>query len=441
MLLLMLCFAAGMLTIVTPCVLPVLPFVLSRSDQPFSKGTLPVLAGLVLSFATVGVMASYVGDWANQWSSVPRALALIALTLCGLTLVWPSLSIRMSRPLTAMGNKLSLPRRPGLSSSAAKRWLSSFGVGAATGLLWAPCAGPILALVLTTVAIQGVHLAAFFLLLAYAAGAGVAMAMAMAIWAGAGLLGRMKKALIPGEWLRRGMGALVLAGVVVMMMGWDGALLLNAPAAETDKFEQRWLDRFLPRQIVVPFTEASPRRSGFLKVSFSSSLLSHVPVQAAEPLLDLPVEGQLPEFKGVTTWLNGQPLTRQQLRGKVVLVDFWTFGCINCQRALPHVKAWAEKYKDQGLVVIGVHAPEFAFERNLDNVRRAVDKMGLRFPVAIDNDFAVWRSFANQYWPANYFIDAQGRIRFHHFGEGEYEKSEKVIQQLLQEARSGRAAG
>jgi thiol-disulfide isomerase/thioredoxin len=149
----------------------------------------------------------------------------------------------------------------------------------------------------------------------------------------------------------------------------------------------------------------------------------------------------LPDLAGATTWLNSPPLSAQALRGKVVLVDFWTFACINCQRALPYVRAWAEKYKDQGLVVVGVHAPEFAFERKVANVQRAARDLGLTFPIAIDNDFAIWKSFSNQYWPAHYFVDAQGRIRFHHFGEGEYERSEQVIRQLLAEARESAAAG
>jgi thiol-disulfide isomerase/thioredoxin len=153
------------------------------------------------------------------------------------------------------------------------------------------------------------------------------------------------------------------------------------------------------------------------------------------------VEGRLPDLSGATTWLNSPPLSPQALRGKVVLVDFWTFACINCQRALPHVRTWAEKYKDQGLVVIGVHSPEFAFEHDIENVKRAVRKLDLPFPIAIDNSFAIWRAFSNQYWPAHYFIDAQGRIRFHHFGEGEYERSEQVIRQLLDEARHSSSGG
>jgi thiol-disulfide isomerase/thioredoxin len=149
---------------------------------------------------------------------------------------------------------------------------------------------------------------------------------------------------------------------------------------------------------------------------------------------DLPVEGTMPPLSGATLWLNSPPLTREQLRGKVVLVDFWTYSCINCLRALPYVKAWAAKYGPHGLVVIGVHAPEFAFEKNEANVRRAVKDLGITYPVALDNDYAIWQAFQNQYWPAHYFIDAQGRIRHHHFGEGDYAGSEKVIQQLLKEA-------
>src|SRR3989440_3088347 len=151
----------------------------------------------------------------------------------------------------------------------------------------------------------------------------------------------------------------------------------------------------------------------------------------------LPIEGELPSLGGATEWLNSPPLTATGLRGKVVLIDIWTYTCINWLRSLPYVRAWAEKYKDQGLVVIGVHAPEFAFEKDVDNVRRAAKDMRVDYPIAIDNDYAIWRAFKNEYWPALYFVDAQGRIRHHHFGEGEYEQSERIIQQLLAEAGNG----
>ncbi len=151
----------------------------------------------------------------------------------------------------------------------------------------------------------------------------------------------------------------------------------------------------------------------------------------------LPIEGELPSLGSATGWLNSPPLTPAGLRGKVVLIDFWTYTCINWRRSLPYIRAWAEKYKDHGLVVIGVHAPEFEFEKNVDNVRQAAKDMRVNYPIAIDSDHAIWRAFKNEYWPALYFVDAQGDIRHHHFGEGEYEQSEKIIQQLLAEAGIG----
>jgi len=154
----------------------------------------------------------------------------------------------------------------------------------------------------------------------------------------------------------------------------------------------------------------------------------------------LPVEGTAPPLAGATHWLNSPPLTLEALKGKVVLIDFWTYSCINCLRAIPYVRAWAEKYQDQGLVVIGVHTPEFAFERNIHNVQRAIASQQITYPVAVDNGYAVWRAFNNQYWPAHYFVDARGRIRHHHFGEGEYAQSERVIQQLLREAGQSNVA-
>lgn len=159
--------------------------------------------------------------------------------------------------------------------------------------------------------------------------------------------------------------------------------------------------------------------------------------QMTPTLVPFPIEGELLALSRATDWLNSQPLTAAGLRGKVVLIDFWTYTCINWIRQLPYVRAWAEKYRDRGLVVIGVHSPEFAFEKNIDNVRRAASAMRVNYPIAVDSDHVIWRAFKNKYWPALYFVDAQGRIRHHQFGEGEYEQSEMMIQQLLTEAGSG----
>jgi thiol-disulfide isomerase/thioredoxin len=163
--------------------------------------------------------------------------------------------------------------------------------------------------------------------------------------------------------------------------------------------------------------------------------------QVTPARVQLPVEGAFPSLAGATGWLNSPPLTAAGLRGKVVLIDIWTYTCINWLRTLPYVRAWAEKYKNQGLVVIGVHSPEFAFEKNVDNVRRAAKDMRVDYPIAIDSDYAIWRALKNEYWPALYVVDAQGQIRHHQFGEGGYERSEMIIQQLLAEAGSGAIGG
>ena len=175
--------------------------------------------------------------------------------------------------------------------------------------------------------------------------------------------------------------------------------------------------------------------------SATSAQEKNVATQTSPKAVQLPVEDVLPSLAGATEWLNSPPLTANGLRGKVLLVDVWTYTCINWLRTLPYVRAWADKYKSDGLVVIGVHSPEFPFEKNIDNVRRAAKEMRVDYPIAIDNDFAIWRALNNQYWPALYLVDAQGRIRHHQFGEGGYEQSERIIQQLLKEAGSGAVVG
>ena len=426
-------YLAGVLTILAPCILPVLPFVFARVDQPFLRSGLPLLAGMALSFAGVATLATIGGSWAAEANDVGRNVALAVLAAMGVALLVPRIAYRLTRPLVALGARLTEAARRDTQSTG-RSVLPSLALGVATGLLWAPCAGPVLGLVLTTAALQGASARTSLLLLSYAAGA--ATSLALALWVGGRVFEVMKRSLGFGEWLRRGLGVAVLAGVTTVALGLDTGLLATLSPLVGDSIEQKLLERLdakplsaIERSDKAPLASAAPA-AAFIKTA-----------APALPLAPLPVEGVAAELSGATAWLNSSPLTLQSLRGKVVLVDFWTFACINCQRALPHVRAWAEKYKDQGLVVIGVHAPEFAFERKLGNVKRAVGELGLTFPIAIDNDFAIWRAFSNQYWPANYFIDAQGRIRFHHFGEGEYERSEQVIQQLLQEARETGGVG
>jgi cytochrome c biogenesis protein CcdA/thiol-disulfide isomerase/thioredoxin len=417
-LLIVLAYLGGALTILSPCILPVLPFVFARADQPFVRSGLPLLAGMALTFAAVATLAAVGGGWVTQANQYGRWIAIVLLGVFGLTLLLPSFAERLMRPLVNVGNRLSeFAQADGQQVRAG----SSFLLGIATGLLWAPCAGPILGLVLTGAALRGASVGTTLLLAAYAAGAATSLAVALLI--GGRVFAAMKRSLGAGEWIRRGIGAAMLCGVVAISLGLDTGVLARLSTVATGGLEQKLVDRLSPAAPAAAATVTPPS-------SRASAGMKRVAVETET----LPVEGELPPLSGAIQWLNSPPLTAQDLRGKVVLIDFWTYSCINCLRALPYVQAWAKKYHDQGLVVIGVHAPEFAFERNVDNVKKATHDLGIDYPVAIENNYAIWRAFGNQYWPAHYFIDAQGHIRFHHFGEGDYAHSEQVIQQLLREA-------
>ncbi|MDB5973819.1 MAG: ahpC/TSA family protein [Nevskia sp.] len=433
MLLLLLSYLGGVLTILSPCILPVLPFVFARSGQPFVRSGLPLLLGMAITFALVATLAAVGGGWAVHANQYGRYAAIVLLGFFGLTLVFPELADRLTRPLVAVGARLSQSAAGGEGKSSV---VPSFLLGVATGLLWSPCAGPILGLLLTGAALQGASGHTSLLLLAYGLGAATSLAAALLI--GGRVFAALKRSLGVGEWIRRGLGVLVLIGVAAIALGLDTGLLTRLSLARTSSLEQGFLDRLHPQtQSQTSAADAAPASDAVMSGGPGMMMAAKTGPQAASAL---PVEGTLPSLDGAVEWLNSPPLTAEGLRGKVVLVDFWTYSCINCLRSLPYVRAWAEKYRDQGLVVIGVHAPEFAFEKNLDNVRHAVQDLKVTYPVAIDNNYAIWRAFGNQYWPAHYFIDAQGRVRFHHFGEGEYDRSEMVIRQLLAEAGKAPAA-
>jgi cytochrome c biogenesis protein CcdA/thiol-disulfide isomerase/thioredoxin len=486
-----------------------------------------MLVGMAAAFSVVATLAAVAGGWAVEANELGRLAALALLAVFGLALVFPALSDHFTRPLVALGDRLSASAD---RDAAARKStiLPSLLLGVATGLLWAPCAGPVLGLILTGAALQGANAQTTLLLLAYAAGAATSLALALVV--GGRVFAAMKRSLGIGEWVRRAVGVAVLAGVAAIALGLDTGFLSRLSYASTASIEQKLLDGLQPNPAAPPQpsvamnggammsanpgggdnpammmkakpTEPSVVMNGGAMMSANpgggenpammmkakptepsvvmngGAMMSANPgggdnpammmkanptepsvamnggpaMKAANPAADensammmkpkpgateenLPVEGGTPALAGAVQWLNSPPLTMEALKGKVVLVDFWTYSCINCIRAIPYVIAWAEKYKDQGLVVIGVHAPEFAFEKNLDNVKKAVSDLKIEYPVAVDNDYAIWRAFQNQYWPAHYFIDAQGRIRHHHFGEGDYDGSEKVIQQLLAEA-------
>ena len=400
MLVLILAYLGGVLTILSPCILPVLPFVFARSDKPFMRNGLPLLLGMAITFAAVATLAAVGGGWAVHANEYGRYVAMVVLAFLGLTLLSTRLAEWISRPFVALGNHLS-----SRSDREGDSIWGAAGLGVATGLLWAPCAGPILGLLLTGAALNGANVQTTLLLLTYAAGAATSLAVALLI--GGKVFALMKRSLGAGEWVRRALGVLVLCGVAAIALGLDTGLLTRVSLASTGGIEQQLIGAVRPAP--------APQPS----------------IKAGDPL---PVEGEFPSLAGATGWLNSEPLTVQSLRGKVVLVDFWTYSCINCIRTLPYVRGWYDKYKDHGLVIIGVHAPEFAFEKNPDNVAKAVKELGVDYPVALDNNYAIWKGFNNQYWPAHYFVDARGRIRSHHFGEGNYHESEDVIRQLLTEA-------
>ena len=403
MLLLVLAYLGGVLTILSPCILPVLPFVFAKADEPFRKSGLPLLAGMALTFSAFAAVATTGGAWLVRANQYGRDASMVILALFGVTLLWPALADRLSRPFVQLGDRLA---RTDSNSPAKTSMFRSLLLGMATGLLWAPCAGPILGLILTGAALEGASSRSVFLLLAYAAGA--ATSLAIALLAGGKVFGALKRSLGAEEWIRRILGVAVLVGVAAIGLGLDRGLLTRVSLASTSGIEQSLLDRLQPRKSSAD-DSAGPQT--------------------------------LPDLVGGISWLNSPPLNLEALKDHVVLVDFWTYSCINCVRTIPYIRAWAEKYKDDGLIVVGVHTPEFAFEKDPDNVRRAVTELGINYPVVIDSDYKIWKAFNNRYWPADYLVDATGRIRHTQFGEGGYAESERQIRELLKERNGTPPAG
>ncbi|MBI5919881.1 MAG: cytochrome c biogenesis protein DipZ [Nitrosomonadales bacterium] len=393
MLIFFLAYLGGLLTIFSPCVLPVLPFVFARPDQSFRRSGLPILLGMVATFTLLASFAAVGGAWLVEVNQYGRYAALALLLLMGVALIFPAFADRLMRPFVTLGGRLQA--RADQQGSLKGALL----LGVAIGFLWAPCAGPILGLVLAGAALNGANLYSALLLLVFAAGA--ATSLGLALLAGGRVFSLMKRGLGAEEWVRRSLGGLVVAGVVVIALGWDTRFLSQLSFFNTASTEQQLI------------------------------------AQLERPAAGVAATDMLPPLNGATHWLNSAPLSAEALRGKVVLVDFWTYSCINCLRTLPYLKAWDEKYRDQGLVIIGVHAPEFAFEKDQHNVEQAVRELGIRYPVAMDNQYALWNAFHNEYWPAHYLIDASGKIRHQHFGEGAYQETEQMIQSLLREAHQG----
>ncbi|OXR34498.1 cytochrome c biogenesis protein DipZ [Pseudomonas umsongensis] len=398
---LLIAFMGGILTVLSPCILPVVPFLFAGADRTRSS-ILLTLGGMALTFALISSLAVVSSEWVIQASNTGRHVALIVMVVFALSLISARVGDWLARPFVALGNRID-PNSRTMSGP-----LSSIMIGVATGLLWAPCAGPILGVILTSAMLQGANAGTSLLLVAY--GLGSALSLGTLIFAGRGLVNRLKPSIPVTGWLRRGAGVAVLAGAAVIATGANDVLLANTSSQGISSVEKGLLET-VPK--VVDY------------------FVSKVKAESMDN-----AQGAMPSLAGAVEWVNSPALTNESLKGKVVLVDFWTFDCINCKHTLPYVKDWAKKYEKDGLVVIGVHTPEYGFERIIDNVRDKVKEYGITYPVAIDNNYAIWRNFDNQYWPAHYLIDAKGQVRYTHFGEGSYDTQEKMIQQLLEEAKT-----
>ncbi len=390
-------FLAGVLTIAAPCILPMLPILLGASiGQKSRQRPLLIVAGFIVSFAAASLILSTIITHLGLSQNTLRYAAVVLLALFAALMIWP-------KPFELLMVKLSGTINKANQVGQGSGNMSGLILGLVLGILWTPCAGPILGTILTLIATQGTTTKSLSLLAAYAIGAGVPM---LIIAYGSQYITTKVRAIAQyAVRIQQVFGVLVLLLAVAMFFQVDVKIVKSLTAF----FPQSSLEEKL--------ASAGPTGPG--------STLNQM------KQLELGNYGQAPQFSGINHWLNSNPLTLEQLKGKVVLVDFWTYSCINCLRTLPYVTAWYDKYKDDGLVVIGVHTPEFAFEKETSNVQTAIQQLGIHYPVAQDNDYDTWSAYSNQYWPAEYLIDKNGVIVHEHFGEGQYDVTENLIRQLL----------
>ncbi|HEY0390491.1 MAG TPA: cytochrome c biogenesis protein DipZ [Solirubrobacterales bacterium] len=416
-------FIAGAGTALSPCVLPVLPIALSAGATGGRRRPLGIVVGLAASFTFATVALVYVISALGLPDDLLRELAIAVLLGFGVLLMVPPLAARVEAWLSRFAS------RTGVASPSGDGFWSGTAVGASLGLVYAPCAGPILAGVLVVSASQPFTAGRLAVALSY--GIGSASVLYFLMLGGRRLVAPLARR---GAGLQIAMGAVMVVVALAMLGNYDV------------RFQSK-IASDLPRFLVDPTKSLEASASARAALEDVRGESAHgvgaaaadapQPKTAANGQTNLPVLGAAPEFVGNQHWFNtpgDRPLTLRALRGRVVLVDFWTYSCINCLRTLPYLTAWDNKYRKDGLTIVGVHSPEFPFEKEAGNVEEAIERNGIQYPVAQDNELATWTAYGNQYWPAEYFIDAEGRVRYAHFGEGEYGKKEQIIRQLLAEA-------
>ncbi len=394
-LLLLIGFLAGVVTAISPCVLPVLPILLAGGAS--GRHPLRVIAGLVVSFSVFTLFATWILNQLDLPQDFLRNLAIVFLFVLAATLLIPQFALLLERPL-AYFTRL---RPQGVGGG--------FVFGAMLGLVFVPCAGPVLATVTVVAANNDVGVRAILLTVFYALGAAVPM-LAIA-YGGREAAGRLRQ---HARTVRLASGALIAAVALGLVFHLDDHLATLTPGYTS----------FLQTKI----ENNSNAKRELAKVRGGGAPLAASKTKKSSGLPDF---GVAPPLKAGGAWINSQPLTLTQLRGKVVLVDFWTYSCINCLRTLPHLKSWYAAYHKDGFDIIGVHTPEFAFEHVTSNVRAAVKRLGIDYPVMQDNNYKTWDNYSNEYWPAEYLIDKQGHIVHTDFGEGEYGTTEALIRKLL----------
>jgi cytochrome c biogenesis protein CcdA/thiol-disulfide isomerase/thioredoxin len=404
-------FAAGVITAFTPCILPVLPIVLAGGAGGGTKRRpYAIAAGLVTTFTAFLLAGAWLWGLLGISAKHQIQVGAVLLLLLALTLIVPKAGELVERPFA-----LFTRRRAGDLGGG-------FFLGASLGLVFVPCGGPVLASLTANVATDRVGGWIVAIAVAYALGAALPL---LAIAHGSrGLAARFRQ---HAQAVRIGGGVLMAAAAVVIYQGWAETLQTKVPG-----YAQRVQNAI---EGTATAKAKLDRLGGKTKPAFVASGLQPASELSKVPLKDY---GAAPDVHDVSAWINSRPLSLPELRGKVVLVDFWTYSCINCLRTLPYLKAWDARYRSKGLVILGVHTPEFAFEHDLGNVRTAVKRLGVDYPVALDNSYGTWKAYSNNYWPADYLVDQAGRVRDVHFGEGDYAQTERNIRLLLSAGKARR---